>query len=211
MIFSARGGTALQRKGLVLPEKWTKRASEGHQMPSMVTWRSQNILCVFTQRTLVIFLAETSAKPRKRRQCQSHSMSICPRDFLGLGSLFSQPILLVPHKTTSKNVCIHFKCWHFENSRQGEVILSWDGQSVKSRTARYVAQGTPVKVKTVIDTYKNRLWILTFMATLDFYMFCSVQNNRSFFVDRSREINNFRHAPFAHNHKLYKRILTIFY
>ena len=99
--------------------------------------------------------------------------------------------------------------WKIEAGRS-DLSLSWDGQSVKSRTARYVAQGTPVKVKTVIDTYKNRLWILTFMATLDFYMFCSVQNNRSFFVDRSREINVFRHAPFAHNHKLYKRILTIF-
>ena len=74
------------------------------------------------------------------------------------------------------------------------------GESVKSRRARYDASGTPTKVKTVIDRYEKRLRIFTFMATLDFHTFCSVQNIKSFCVDRSHEINVFRHIPFARNH-----------
>ena len=52
-------------------------------------------------------------------------------------------------------------------------ILSWFGESVKSRRARYDASGTPAKVKTVINRYKKRLGIFTFTATLEFHTFCS--------------------------------------
>jgi hypothetical protein len=200
MIFSALGGTPLPRKGLVLPEKWTKRVSEGHQMPSMVMWRLQTILCVFTQSHFVSFIAYRPENSRKRRQCFRIPWAYAEGTFLGLGPLFSLPVLQVMHQRTSKTESKHWKCWHFENSGHGEEILSWFGESVKSRRARYDASGTPTKVKTVIDRYEKRLRIFTFTATLEFHTFCSVQNIKSFCVHCSREIDVFRHDPFAHNH-----------
>ena len=103
MIFSARGGTVLQRKGLVLPEKWTKRASEGHQMPSMVMWRLQNILCVFTQSHLVKVHRLQTWKRSKTPPMLSHSLSICRGDFFGSRTSFFAAVSSCYAQTYFKN------------------------------------------------------------------------------------------------------------
>ena len=135
MIFSARGGTALQRKGLVLPEKWTKRASEGHQMPSMVMWRLQNILCVFTQSHLVKVHRLQTWKRSKTSPMLSHSLSICRGDFFGSRTSFFAAGSSCNAPTYFKNGIETLKmltCWKLGAWRRDLVMIWWVRQKSQS-------------------------------------------------------------------------------
>ena len=135
MIFSARGGTALQRKGLVLPEKWTKRASEGHQMPSMVMWRLQNILCVFTQSHLVKVHRLQTWKRSKTPPMLSHSLSICRGHFFGSRISFFAADSSYYAQTYFKNDILRLNMlviWKIGAWRRDLVMIWWVRQKSQS-------------------------------------------------------------------------------
>ena len=81
-----------------------------------------------------------------------------------------------------------------------EVILFIFGESVKSRTARLNASGTPVTAKTLIDRCKKWLGNFNYTATLHFHTICCVQTIQSFLVDRTHELQIFLPFPLAREH-----------
>ena len=81
-----------------------------------------------------------------------------------------------------------------------EVILFIFGESVKSRTARLNASGTPVTENTLIDRCKKWFGNFNYTATLHFHTICCVQTIQSFLVDRTHELQIFWPFPLAREH-----------
>ena len=135
MIFPAWGGTLLQRKDLVLPEKWTKRASEGHQMPSMVMCRLRNILCVCTQSHLVKVHRLQTWKRSKTPPMLSYSLSICRGDFFGSRTSFLAAVSSWYAQTYFKNgieTLNMLTFWKLGAWRRDLVMIWWVRQKSQS-------------------------------------------------------------------------------
>ena len=135
MIFSARGGTALQRKGLVLPEKMNKTCFGG---PSNAKYGhvalAKHPVCIHTITTRDIHRLQTW-KSSKTPPMLSHSLSICRGDFFGSRTSFFAAGSSCNAPTYFKNGIETLKmltCWKLGAWWRDLVMIWWVRQKSQS-------------------------------------------------------------------------------